>query len=148
MLNFFVCLLVSKPPICKPCEETDAWTLKAAGYRIKARGTATPVACCQLSLHWMPPRSHPARGYSGLLAIEQVTFHQHYCRAGITVVDQRPHCARTGTLQNAVRKLDTCGVFPIETGRKISLLQGSALFTFSFLFNFLWDSTFDTYYVL
>lgn len=80
---FLFCL---KPSICKSCEETDTWTLKVVGYCIKASSTVTSVVCCQLSLCWMPARSHPASGYSDLLAIEQVTFHQHYCQAGITLV--------------------------------------------------------------
>lgn len=140
-------LFVLKPSICKSCEETDTWTLKVVGYWIKASSTVTSIMCCQLSLCCMPA-SHPANGYSNLLAIEQVTFHQHYCQAGFTLVYWWPHCARTRTLQNAVRKLDTCGIFSIKTGRKISPLQGSALFTFSFSFNFLWDSTFDMYYIV
>lgn len=116
VLHSTFCLSAS---ICKSCEETDTWTLKAVGYCIKASGTVTSIVCCELGLRWMPARSHPASGYSNLLAIEQVTFHQHYCQAGIILVYYWLHCARTRTLQNAVRKLDTCGLFSIKTGRKI-----------------------------
>lgn len=85
---FFLLFFVSKPSICKSCEETDTWTLKVVGYCIKASSTvnfnrvlsAQPLldACkkspCQWLLQFVSNRASylspallPSRDYFSLL---------------------------------------------------------------------------------
>lgn len=114
-----VCLTVYFKPsihLLNPVgKKIDIWTLKSIPYCILKWWS-----CALNSVSTWCLKNHPANGCSHLLAIVQVTFHQHYCQAGNYTFSQLmiTLCTRNRTLQKAVRMLDTWSLSIIKRVEK------------------------------